>query len=795
MATKAPDFGQQMNTSNFSAYVKQGVVDKSEAIQTQADFNLATAGIGVAYDVYSAYDKSRVLGGISQKIDELAKEQAGRSLVGMETQRQDILNQRDQINKTLQESDYNGSYPLNLNTSLNKQVVELRDSLMEKTDRFVKAKEQGVMSDYELSERLSALYREEAMRNPAYANDIKAHIGTLEDMYNLKKRVAYDKAAIDAQGESTKKLQTYVIDQIKAYPSLKLSDYLDENLQFTQKGLQDAITDIEQKTSAKALYEQVERDVKLADLNTQEAQQYILNNNLIPIYAKGSYTVAELSLNDIFRNVDPNNAAQVAKATSDANSFMIQHIRKFKDTYAAARGNATINTLLNDHENDLKALQANIQKFSDGTYTSETLDRALKVQKAFGETEFYKAMGPEKVYMIEFATKIFGKEGFDLDRLSANGKKDVVNKIYEMMLPAGQQLLRQFGIEPDDKSKTGESEKTKSDRKKLSEVGFTEKQLNALDEKGKNVVETMHNNTVKLATTDPDNAKHCTTLECMFDISLATIKDTTLNESTRFKHHESLIDRASGDGMLPVFSKMDPGTRTGLRQAVDSYNQVLVRDMQRDQLDNQTRSYKFSIDGFGYVMPDDPSNRQYASRMNKALGAYANTVGKTRSEVAQEFMEKYYPSQISGIAEKPDSAVNIETQGQTNDINTIMDKIAMVESGNKHMDEKGNLIVNSVSKAMGKYQILPTTAKDPGFGVQPLQNNTEEEHRRFATDYFNAMLREFENDQQKALAAYNVGPDVLKKAIQQDPQNWLSLLPKETRDYVAKITKGSLQKK
>lgn len=792
---KAPDFSQQMATSNFKGYVEQGIVDKSKAIETAADFSALAQGAGMAYDVYSAYDKSKVLGGISEKIDQLASEQQSRSMVGMETQRQDILEQRADFDRTLEESDYDGSYPLNLNTSLNKQVVELRDSLMEKTDRFVKAKEQGAMSDMELSERLSALYREEATRNPAYAGEIKSHISTLEDMYNLKKRVAYDKASVDAQVDNTKKLHSYIIDQVKEFPSLNLSDYLDENLQFTQNGMQRALREIEEKTAGKALYEQTETDIKMSNLADEEVQKYILNNQLIPTYAKGSYTVAEMQLNDIFRDIDPSDSGAVAKATAQANSYMLQHIRKFKDTYSAARGNATINTLLQEHEQDLKALQKNVQSFADGTYTSESLERALKIQKAYGETEFYKKMGPEKIVFIDYATKVFGKEGFDLNRLTMDGKKKVVDSIYSMLKPAGQQLLLGLGINPDDPTSTGETEKTKNDRKTMSQVGYNQNDLNSKDERGVPILDTILNNTADISKDNPDNAKICTTFECQIDLSLSTIKDTTLDENSRFKFHEQLINRTSAEDLGLVFSKIDSGTRSGLKEAVDGYNRALVRDMQRDQLDNPDRSYKFGIDGFGYIMPDSSLNRVYANKMNNALGSYANSIGKTRKEAAEEFMQTYYPSQISGVAETPDSAVDIEADQPSGNIDTVMDQIAQVESSNKHMDEEGNLVVNKTTGAMGKYQILPSTAKDPGYGVKPLENNTEEEHRRFATDYYNAMLEEFEGDQEKALAAYNVGPQVLKKAMQQEPENWLSLLPKETRDYVAKITGGLSQKK
>jgi len=792
---KAPDFSQQMATSNFQGYVEKGIVDKSKAIQTAADFSALSQGIGMAYDVYTAYDKSKVLGGISEQIDALAREQQSRSSIGLETQRQDILSQRAEFDRTLEESDYDGSYPLNLNTSLNKQVVELRDSLMEKTDRFVKAREQGSMNDYELSERLSALYREEATRNPAYSGEIKSHISTLEDMYNLKKRVAYDKASVDAQVDSTKKLHTYIIDQVKEYPSLRLSDYLDDNLQFTQDGMQRAIKEIEEKSAGKALYEQVQRDVKMSNLADEETQKYILNNNMIPAYAKGSFAVAEMNLNDIFRDIDPTDSSAVAKATSQANSYMLKHIREFKDTYSAARGNATINTLLLEHENDLKALQNNIKSFADGTYESESLARVLKIQEDFGKTEFYKKMGPEKIVFIDYATRIFGKEGFDLNRQTIDGKKKVVDSIYAMLKPAGQQLLLGLGINPDDPTSTGETEKTKNDRKTMSQVGYNEKDITAKDEKGVPILDTILNNTASIAKDNPDNLKLCTTFECQIDLSLSTIKDTTLNENERFKFHEQLINRTSADDLNIVFSKIDSSTRSGLKEAIDGYNRALVKDMQRDQLDNTDRSYKFSIDGFGYIMPESSLNRVYANKMNNALGSYANAMGKTRKEAAEEFMQTYFPSQISGVEQTPDSAVDVEQEGDTVSIDNIMDQIAIQESSNRHMDENGELIVNPKSGALGKYQIKPTTARDPGYGVKPLENNTEEEHRRFATEYFNAMLKEFDGDQEKALAAYNAGPDVIRKAIQQEPDDWKSLLPAETKKYLSDVEKRLSQKK
>jgi len=120
----------------------------------------------------------------------------------------------------------------------------------------------------------------------------------------------------------------------------------------------------------------------------------------------------------------------------------------------------------------------------------------------------------------------------------------------------------------------------------------------------------------------------------------------------------------------------------------------------------------------------------------------------------------------------------------------IMDKIAMIESGNKHTDAKGNLTKSKVG-ALGKYQIMPETARDPGYGITPipdLKKAPESEHKRFATEYFAKMLELFNNDEEKALAAYNAGPKAVMDAVKKDPNNWKRYIPKESKDYIVKVS-------
>jgi soluble lytic murein transglycosylase-like protein len=95
---------------------------------------------------------------------------------------------------------------------------------------------------------------------------------------------------------------------------------------------------------------------------------------------------------------------------------------------------------------------------------------------------------------------------------------------------------------------------------------------------------------------------------------------------------------------------------------------------------------------------------------------------------------------------------------------------------------------NAVSPAgaQGLMQLMPGTARDPGFGIEPVADNTPNENMRVGKEYLQAMLKKYGGDQQLALAAYNGGPgrvDAALKAAGGDKQRAMSMLPQETQKY------------
>jgi len=99
--------------------------------------------------------------------------------------------------------------------------------------------------------------------------------------------------------------------------------------------------------------------------------------------------------------------------------------------------------------------------------------------------------------------------------------------------------------------------------------------------------------------------------------------------------------------------------------------------------------------------------------------------------------------------------------------------------------QESNFNPNAVSPvgAGGLGQVMPDTARDPGYGVPPLAAENlmdPAENIRFSADYFGAMMDKFEGDVPLALAAYNAGPGAVMEYGGVPPFE-------ETQNYIEKI--------
>jgi len=132
------------------------------------------------------------------------------------------------------------------------------------------------------------------------------------------------------------------------------------------------------------------------------------------------------------------------------------------------------------------------------------------------------------------------------------------------------------------------------------------------------------------------------------------------------------------------------------------------------------------------------------------------------------------PTAAAPTAAAPTAAAPTAAVGN----NSLYDAVEQVESGGDHS-------AVSPAGATGVMQLMPETAKNPGFGIEPVKDDSEEENRRVGREYLDALLGKYDGNLDHALAAYNYGPGNIDEWIANgaDPKQ----LPQETQDYLVKV--------
>lgn len=177
--------------------------------------------------------------------------------------------------------------------------------------------------------------------------------------------------------------------------------------------------------------------------------------------------------------------------------------------------------------------------------------------------------------------------------------------------------------------------------------------------------------------------------------------------------------------------------------------------------------------------------KKYAKQMD------ADDLLKVRGKITKEMDAKVAIAAANTVLREAAPAL------QPNDITRVWTLLKGQESGNRHFDKSGQ-VVTSVKGATGIAQVMPATGPEAAkiAGLPWDQKRFRDDpayNEALGRAYFTHQLQMFDGNVNYALAAYNAGPTATQKAIYKaekngTPDKWLSFLPAETQDYVAKIS-------
>ncbi len=190
----------------------------------------------------------------------------------------------------------------------------------------------------------------------------------------------------------------------------------------------------------------------------------------------------------------------------------------------------------------------------------------------------------------------------------------------------------------------------------------------------------------------------------------------------------------------------------------------------------------------------DQNNPEYAeSYLNKFAGSMdADDILAVRGHITKEMNVR------EGVAAAADTFQKYQPQLQVGEADRAFNIALGTESGNRQFGADGKPLTSSAG-AVGIAQVMPATAPEAAklAGLPWDENryrNDAAYNKALGLAYFQKQLQDFGGDVGKAYAAYNAGPGALRNAITLSERtrnpggagDWLSLLPKETQNYVAK---------
>jgi hypothetical protein len=159
---------------------------------------------------------------------------------------------------------------------------------------------------------------------------------------------------------------------------------------------------------------------------------------------------------------------------------------------------------------------------------------------------------------------------------------------------------------------------------------------------------------------------------------------------------------------------------------------------------------------------------------------YQEMLENAQEEATNERLYEMLASLQSGVGSSSKEGASERRSGEGDLESRLRAAIMQRESGGRRYGKDGNLLTSSKG-ALGEMQVMPATARDPGFGIKAARDSSPDELRRVGDEYSNMLLNRY-GDPKLAMIAYNMGPGATDKWLASGAD--IKKLPKETQGYI-----------
>lgn len=786
-------FTESIGEVNVAPFVKGTVVDKSAGYGAASDLNTFTNAAKISTAIYKDVQKLNALQGITGEIrDEIDAYQTTSPSIILE--RQEGL-QKSEAELAKLPSQEGGSAE-----DVNRAVNNVLSDIDTQKDYLVKAQSQDRISGFEFDQRVKQILKDKITQYPYLKSEILSHGKTVLDLEGIENRIKLD----DKMSTAKKGMDEFFIKEI--YKEAKANNInLNNPLYKLPNGDPnfDAIDQVNQYF----------RSAKFADNMLTEAAKRNENIDKLTIDRRikdGTFDGITLgrqmdninAIEGYFTIIDENGQAretlsanEFAASKSKANKFINEEIARAEVEFGKyGLANAEVKARLDRYKERLETARDTIASYKDYSEVKSFIQNQRDITEARVQLNLREKFGeaPEIINMLE---KIATSKGLFPVSFTTETGQEFINNMNRIMTDAanrGLSILPEFN----NANPYKQNESMGQSLTKISLSGLS-KDTRSLEFANKLITSTT-----------------------------SSFNDPNVSEGEKYNAYTELVAGISSNIVTSDDARSISETNRGnILNSVENVVPVVYKNMQNAIGD---KNITIEIDGQGLIVAkgaDQQFNNQYVVPLNNSIKTYGKLMAlesnkdvldklTTQPEATPEPNPFEQPPQVNPNADMDTSqgtnlttdsipegdrgtTTNVATdQGpdmnQVNekalDLDFVINELGPKESAQGHRDKAGKLI-KSPKGALGQFQILPSTAKDPGFGLPSidLETSTIMEQAQWVQNYLDKLVSYYRGDKEKALAAYNYGYKNVDKLVEANGGEWKTKLPAETKDYLQSL--------
>ena len=783
-------FTDSIGERNVAPFVKQSVIDKSAGYGAASDLNTLTNAAKISTAIYKDVSKLNALQGITGEIrDEIDAYQT--TSPSMILERQEGL-QKSEAELAKLPSQEGGSAE-----DVNRAVNNVLSDIDTQKDYLVKAQSQDRISGFEFDQRVKQILKDKITQYPYLKSEILSHGKTILDLEGIENRIKLD----DKMATAKKGMDEFFMKEI--YKEAKANNINIDNPRYKLPNGDlnfDAIDEVNQyfrsaKYADDMISAAVARDENIDKLTLRRYvkdgtfDSITINRQLDNINTIESYFTI---IDDNGQARETLTAGEFSNSKAKANKYINQEIAKAETQFSKyGLADPEVKARLDRYKERLETARDTIANYKDMSEIKAFIQNQRDITEARVQLNLREKFGeaPDVINMLE---KIANSRGLFPVSFTTEEGQTFINNMNKIMVDAanrGLSILPEFN----NMNPYKQNESMGQSLTKISLTGLS---------------------------TDTRSLEFANKL---IESTTSSFTNPDASDGEKYKAYTELVAGISSKTVTSDDARSISETNRGnILSSIENVVPVVYQNMQNAIGD---KNITIEIDGQGLVVAKGANqqfNNQYVVPLNNSIKTYGKLMAlesnkdvldklTTQPEETSEPNPFEQPPQVNPNANMDTSqgtnlttdsipegergtTTNIATdQGpdmnQVNekplDIDFVINELGPKESAQGHRDKAGKLI-KSPKGALGQFQILPSTAKDPGFGLPSidLETSTIMEQAQWVQNYLDKLVSYYRGDKEKALAAYNYGYKNVDKLVESNGGEWKTKLPAETKDYL-----------